>query len=123
MAEELIKAGSNLNKASAFTTSYLRSVAVFGDEQMIRLFMDTRPAIDVDPKDPQGCTAQCRMKERLLSMGPSDPRKDRIAAAFEQLVDICSTEYRRAHDPKWQISEFEVDPFDEEEIFHDALEG
>ena len=123
MAEQLIKAGSNLEKAPAFTVSYLRSVAVFGDEQMIRLMMSARPAIDVDLKDPQGCTAQCRMNERLLSMDPSDPRKAGIAAAFEDLVDLCATEYRQFHRPEWEISETEKDFDDEEEVFHDAWEG
>ena len=123
MAEQLIKAGSNLEKAPAFTTSYLRSVAVFGDEQMIRLMMSARPAIDVDLKDPQGFTAQCRMRERLLSMDPSDPRKAGIAFAFEKLVDICAAEYRSVHGTQWEVSETEKDIHDDEDVFHDALES
>ena len=123
MAEELIKAGSNLDKASTFTTSYLRSVAVFGDEQMMRLFISARPAIDTELRDPQGCTAQCRINERLQSMDPSDPRKERIATAFKELVDVCSLEYRRAHDPQWRLSELGEDFDDPGEVFIDAVEG
>ena len=123
MAKELIKAGSNLENAPPFTVSYLRSVAVFGDEQMIRVFMNAKPAIDVDIKDPQGCTAQCRMKERLLSMDPLDRRRDSLAAAFEQLVNICAIEYHKVHNPSWERPAIGKGAYvHEEEVFYDALE-
>lgn len=127
MAEELIKRGADLDTAPAFTISYLRSAAVFGDEQMIRLFIGARPAIDVSLKDPQGCTAEDRMKERLISMGPSDPRKEGLKAAFEQLVKVCAEECERVQRLAVEITsdetptpELEKDDF--EETFHDALE-
>ncbi|KAL8652260.1 MAG: hypothetical protein Q9210_002778, partial [Variospora velana] len=127
MAEELIKRGADLNTAPAFTVSYLRNAAVFGDEKMIRLFISARPAIDVYLKDPQGCTAEDRMKERLMSMGPADPRKESLMAAFQELVDVCAEEYDRAQRPAEENAsdeastpELEEDDFDE--TFHDALE-
>ncbi|KAI4117520.1 MAG: hypothetical protein LQ345_002277 [Seirophora villosa] len=131
MAEELITRGADLVTAPAFTVSYLRNAAVFGDEKMIRLFISARPAIDVNLKDLQGCTAEDRMKERLMSMRPTDPRKEGLAAAFEELVHVCAEEYERAHEkaqrpPEEIVSdeaptpELEEDDFDE--TFHDALE-
>ncbi|KAL8777676.1 MAG: hypothetical protein Q9213_007750 [Squamulea squamosa] len=136
MAEALIVHGANLNIAPAFTVSYLRNVAVFGDEKMLRLFINAKPAINVDLKDPQGCTASDRMKERLSSMAASDPRKNGLAAAFQRLVDICADEYERAQKPPEYIVIEEIDehkedakeflsPADEDdvhEIFYDALE-
>lgn len=126
MAEELIKRGADLNTAPAFTVSYLRNAAVFGDEKMIRLFISARPAIDVSLKDSQGCTAEDRMKERLVSMGPLDPRSEGLAAAFQELVDICAVEYEMICQP---IEEILVDDIveelsdeEEDETFHDALE-
>ncbi|KAL9017830.1 MAG: hypothetical protein Q9185_004845 [Variospora sp. 1 TL-2023] len=127
MAEELIKRGADLNTAPAFTVSYLRNAAVFGDEKMIRLFISARPAIDVYLKDPQCCTAEDRMKERLMSMCPADSRKESLAAAFQELVDVCAEEYKRAQRPAEEHAsdeastpELEEDDFDE--TFHDALE-
>ncbi|KAL9011866.1 MAG: hypothetical protein Q9173_003326 [Seirophora scorigena] len=127
MAEELITRGGDLNTASAFTVSYLRNAAVFVDEKMIRLFISARPAIDVDLKDLQGCTAEDRMKERLMSMGSTDPRKEGLAAAFEELVHLCAEEYERTQRAPEEIGsdeaptpELEEDDFDE--TFHDALE-
>ncbi|KAL8955286.1 MAG: hypothetical protein Q9183_006707 [Haloplaca sp. 2 TL-2023] len=95
MAESLIKYRADLNTAPAFTVSYLRNAAVFGDERMIRLFDSAKPAIDVDLKDPQGCTAEDRMRERMANMAASDPRKDGLAAAFAELVDVCRMQYER----------------------------
>ncbi|KAL8766550.1 MAG: hypothetical protein Q9209_006693 [Squamulea sp. 1 TL-2023] len=136
MAEALIIHGANLNIAPAFTVSYLRNVAVFGDEKMLRLFINAKPAINVDLKDPQGFTASDRMKERLSSMGPSDLRKDVLAAAFQELVDVCADEFERAQKPPEyvvieEINEdekgakevlFHADEEDVHETFHDALE-
>lgn len=131
MAEELIKRGADLNTAPAFTVSYLRNAAVFGDEPMIRLFISARPAIDPSLKDPQGHTAQGRMKERLASMGPSDPRKEGLAVAFEELVNVCAEEYEKAHrrpgvfvsDEPTSDETPELEDDDTDETFHDALEG
>ncbi|KAL8947627.1 MAG: hypothetical protein Q9222_006114 [Ikaeria aurantiellina] len=124
MAQELIRKGVDLNNAPQFTVSYLRNVSVFGDEQMLKLFAGARPAIDVSLRDAQGCTAEDRMNERLLSMGPSDPRKEGLAAAFKELVDICSEEYEKAQKPPEYTSNDEVssDEEDVEETFHDAVE-
>ena len=136
MADELIQHGANLNIAPAFTLSYLRNVAVFGDEKMLRLFVDARPAIEVNLRDPQGCTASDRMQERLSSMGPSDPRREGLAAAFHELVAVCSEEYDKTESPpKYAVVEEviegheKVDEFpsnqDEDnadDVFHDALE-
>lgn len=124
MAEELIKRGSNLNMTSIFNTSYLRSAAVFADEQMIRLIMTARPAIDTTLQDLQGYTAQDRMQKRLRSMGASDPRAKPLATAFEQLLAICSQEYERAcHQRSWRReSDDYADHESEGEMFHDALE-
>ena len=116
MAEELIKRGSNLNSTSRFTVSYLMSAAVFGDERMIRLIMKARPAIDVKLKDSRGCTAQDRMKERLNSMDQLHSRKERLAAAFQQLVDVCSTEYQKAEDQQSLLRETDSESLNKEEI-------
>ncbi|KAL8896422.1 MAG: hypothetical protein Q9192_003102 [Flavoplaca navasiana] len=137
MADALIQHGANLNIAPAFTLSYLRNVAVFGDEKMLRLFIDARPAIEVNLRDPQGCTASDRMQDRLSSMGPSDPRKEGLAAAFQELVAVCSEEYGKTESPpKYAVVEEviedheKVDEFssDQDEdnadnVFHDALEN
>ncbi|KAL8826404.1 MAG: hypothetical protein Q9170_007415 [Blastenia crenularia] len=142
MAEELIKRGADLNTAPAFTVSYLRNAAVFGDERMVRLFIDAKPAIDIALRDSQGCTAEDRMKERLMSMGPSDPRSEGLAAVFQELVDICAVEYEKAQRPIERIlaevalegeeeeeeeegggeEEELVEEEDLDETFHDALE-
>ncbi|KAL9593600.1 MAG: hypothetical protein Q9219_007474 [cf. Caloplaca sp. 3 TL-2023] len=139
MTEQLIKRGADMNTAPAFTVSYLRSAAVFGDEQMIRLFISAKPAIDVHLKDMQGCTAEDRMKERLMCMGPSNPKSEGLAAAFQELVDVCAVEYEKAQqpsqgdtidvfekelggDPKEEPKEELVEGEDVDETFHDALE-
>ncbi|KAI4184709.1 MAG: hypothetical protein L6R41_004570, partial [Letrouitia leprolyta] len=131
MAEELIKRGADLNTAPAFTVSYLRNAAVFGDERMIRLFISARPAIDISLKDLQGCTAEDRMKERLVSMGSKDPRSEGLAAAFQELVDVCAVEFEKlwrpieeilAEDLVEELPEELSEEEDEDETFHDALE-
>ena len=91
MAEALIKYGCDLSATSAFTASYLHSVAVFSDEMMIRLISKARPAIDVALKDARGYTAQNRMNERLPSMKMSELEKHSLKSAFQELVDICAT--------------------------------
>ncbi|KAL6716981.1 hypothetical protein ACLMJK_004895 [Lecanora helva] len=123
MVKELIKAGADVNTAPAFTTSYLRSAAVFGDEKLIQVMKVAEPAIDVDMKDAQGYTARCRMKERLLSMDSADPRKQRIATAFEELVEVCSANYSKAHRSCWQTAEIEKDFHDDHDTFYDATES
>lgn len=132
MAAELINRGADLNTAPVFTVSYLRNAAVFGDEKIIRLFIGARPAIDVSLMDAQGCTAEDRMEERLTSMGPSDPRKGSLAAAFQELVHVCAEGYERAQIIPDDITDEDV-AFDEptpeleendfDETFHDALEN
>ncbi|KAL9613335.1 MAG: hypothetical protein Q9167_002096 [Letrouitia subvulpina] len=102
MAEELIRRGSDLSATSTFTTSYLRSAAVFADEEMIRMMSCARPAIDTQLEDVQGYTARDRMSERLGSMSPLDPRKERLADAFEQLVEVCAAEFGRTSCPQAQ---------------------
>lgn len=97
MAEELVRCGSDLRAASTFTTSYLRSVAVFAGEELIRVISRARPAIDITLKDAQGYTAQDRMNDRLHSMSLLDPRKERLTIAFQELVDICAAEFDRIH--------------------------
>ena len=96
MAKELIRYGSDLGATSTFTPSYLHSVAVFSDEKMIRLIGDARPIIDVALKDARGYTAQDRLAERLPSMKLSDPQKDSLTSAFQDLVDICTSEFDRS---------------------------
>ena len=136
MADALIQHGANLNVAPAFTLSYLRNVAVFGDEKILRLFIDARPAIEVNLRDPQGCTASDRMQERLSSMGPSDPRKEGLAATFQELVAVCSGEYDKTESARNYavveevIEDHEkVDKFSSnqdqdnaDDVFYDALE-
>ncbi|KAI4251556.1 MAG: hypothetical protein L6R42_008338 [Xanthoria sp. 1 TBL-2021] len=136
MAEALIQHGANLNWAPAFTVSYLRNVAVFGDEKMLRLFITAKPAIEVNMRDPQGCTASDRMQERLTSMSPSDPRKEGLSAAFQELVSVCAEEYEKMRSPpeyvvieelvqdeeKVDTISFILDEDDVNDIFHDALE-
>ena len=129
MAEELIKRGADLNTAPAFTVSYLRNAAVFGDERMIRLFIGAKPAIDISLKDPQGYTAEDRMKERLVCMGSSNPKSEGLAAAFQELVDVCAVEYDKAQRPIEELLADEIEDdelFDEDDVdetFHDALES
>ena len=121
--EALIGKGSNLSLSSAFTPSYLIVVAVFGDERMIRIFISARPSIDVNLRDQQGRTARARMDERLYSTDSFDPQKEVIAAAFQQLLDICSVEYHRAHGDTFQAHNSHEDAQDEQEdVFYDALE-
>ena len=123
MAEELIKRGSSVNSASAFTASYLRSVAAFGDERMIRLITSARPAININLKDSDGCTAQDRMRERLHSMSPLDLRREPLAAVFQHLVDVCSREYEKSQDQQSQLREIDDESNDPNEIFYDAQES
>ena len=58
VVEELIKRNSDLDALSGFKTSHLTNAAMFGDERTMELFMDARPAIDINLKDQQGRTAQ-----------------------------------------------------------------
>ena len=121
--EALIRKGTNLSLSSAFTPSYLMNVAVFGDERMIRIFISARPSIDIHLRDLQGRTAQARLDERLYSTASLDPQKEAIATAFQQLLDICSVEYQRAHCDTFQVHDLYEDAQDQrEEIFYDALE-
>lgn len=122
VVEELIKRNSDLNALCGFKTSYLTNTAMFGDERMIRLFIDAKPAIDINLKDMQGRTAQDHLWERLHSTGPTDLEKERLATAFQQLVDICSEEYERAQGRQWQMRGIDGDPGDQMEVFYDALE-
>ncbi|KAL8666221.1 MAG: hypothetical protein Q9168_007541 [Polycauliona sp. 1 TL-2023] len=143
MVEALIQHGANLNTAPAFTVSYLRSVAIFGvDEKMLRLLLGAKPAIDIDLRDPQGCTASDRMQERLASMNPSDPRKDGLAGAFQELVDVCAEELDKllrlleysaveevleedqkvGQEPAFVPDGLDIDDTSRDDIFHDALE-
>ncbi|KAI4232310.1 MAG: hypothetical protein LQ349_005099 [Xanthoria aureola] len=136
MAEALIQHGANLNTAPEFTVSYLRNVAVFGDEKMLRLFIVANPAIDVNMTDPQGCTASDRMQERLMSMSPSDPRKEGLSDAFQELVHVCTEGYEKMRSPpEYTVIEelvqdeekvdeiaFIPDEDDVNDIFYDALE-
>ena len=136
MADALIQHGANLNIAPAFTLSYLRHVAVVGDEKMLRLFIDARPAIEVNLRDPKGCTASDRMQERLSSMGPSDQRKEGLAAAFRELVAVRSEEYDKTESPlKYVVVEEVIEDHEKadefssnqdednaDDAFHDAME-
>ena len=120
--EELIKRTPDVNVLSAFKTSHLTNVAVFGNERTIRVFMDARPAMNINLKDMQGCTAQDHLWERLHSTEHMDQTKERLAAAFQQLVDICAEEYEKAQGRQRQLQEVEVDREDENEDFYDAVE-
>ena len=122
VVEELIKRTSDVNVLSGFKTSHLTNVAVFGNERTIRVFMDARPAMNINLRDMQGRTAQDHLRERLHSTGPMDQTKERLAAAFQQLVDICAEEYERAQRRQWQSQEFDEDREDGNEDFYDALE-
>ena len=88
----------------------------------MQLFINARPAIDINLRDMQGRTAQDCFWERLHSTGPMDLEKQRLATAFQQLVDICSEEYQRAQRPLWDLQEIDKDAEHHLEIFHDALE-
>ncbi len=123
VVEELIKRNSDLKALSGCKNSYLTNVAMFGDERMMRLFVNARPAIDINLRDMQGRTAQDCLWERLHSTGPMDLKKQRLASAFQQLVDICSEEYQRAQRPLWNPQEIDKDPEHYLEIFYNALEG
>ncbi len=119
----LIRKGSNPSFSSAYITSYLMNVAIFGDERMIRLFTSARPSIDINLRDPQGRTAQDHLNERLYSTDPLDPPREVIAAAFKQLLDVCSVEYQRAQGDTLQSHDFHEDAQDQQvDLFHDALE-
>lgn len=122
MAEELIRRGSDLSATSRFTTSYLRSAAVFADEEMIRMISRARPAIDTQLEDIQGYTARDRMSERLGSMNPLDPKKARLADAFEELVEVCAAEFARTRCPQTQQvlvhGGLGVKPHGEEGVLH-----
>ena len=121
--EALIRKGSNLSLSSAFTPSYLINVAIFRDERMIRIFIGARPLININHRNPQGRTARARFDERLYSTGSLDPQKEVIAAAFQQLLDICSVEYQRAQGDTFQVHDLYEDAQDEEEdVIYDALE-
>ncbi len=121
--EELIKRNSDLNAISGFKTSYLTNVAIFGDGRTMRIFMDARPAINIHLKDAQGRTAKDHLWERLRSTGPMDAGKERLATAFQRLVDICSEEYERAQGRQWRLREVDEDSGDLVDVFYDALEG
>ena len=122
MAEELIKRGSDLSVTSTFTTSYLRSAAVFADERMIRVISCAKPAIDVTLKDTQGFTAQDRMDERLCSMSTLDPRKKSLADAFQELVNTCAIEFSRVQSKQVSLShDYDLGPCEgDDETFHDC---
>ena len=120
--EELIKSTSDLSATSSYGASYLTYVGIFGDERMIRIFIDARPAIDIDLRDSQGLTAQEHFWERLQGAGPMDPGKERLATAFQQLIDICSQEYERAQSRQLRSPEIEEHSEDQSEVFYDALE-
>lgn len=122
VVEELIKRNADLNASSGLKNSDITTVAMFGDERTMGLFMNARPAIDIDLKDMQGRTAQDCLWERLHSTGPTDLEKQRLATAFQQLVDICSEEYQRAQRSLWNLQEIDEDPEHLMEIFYDALD-
>ena len=122
--EALIRKGMSLSLSSAFTPSYLINVAVFGDERMIRIFISAKPSIDINLRDPQGRTAQARMDERLYSTDSSDPQKEAIAKAFQQLLNVCSVEYERAQGDTLLAKDAYMDTQDQQEdVFYDALEA
>ena len=122
VVEELIKRNSDLKALSGLKNSCLTNVAMFGDERTMQLFMNARPAIDINLRDMQGRTAQDCLWERLHSTGPMDLEKQRLATAFQQLVDICSEEYQKAQRPLWDLQKIDKDAEHHLEIFHDALE-
>lgn len=122
VVEELIKRNSDLNALSGFQTPYLTYVAMFGDEQTMRLFVGARPAIDIGLMDMQGRTAEDHLWERLQSTGPMDLGKERLARTFQQLVDVCSEEYQRARGREWQLRGIVEDLEDQMDVFYDALE-
>lgn len=72
------------------------------------------------------------MQERLTSMSPSDPRKEGLSAAFQELVRVCAEEYEKMWSPpelelvhdeeKVDTISFIPDEDDVNDIFHDALE-
>ena len=95
MIEQLIRRGCSLTQASSFQTSYLHIVALMADEETIQIVMREQPAINVSLRDSQGFTAQDHMARRLSSMDSADPRKMRLATLFQQLVDVCITEYQK----------------------------
>lgn len=121
--EELIKRDSDPNAVSDFKISRLSSVAMFGDERTMRLFMSARPAIDINLQDAHGRTAQDYLWERLHSTGPMNSEKECLATAFQQLVDICSEAYEEAQgNNKWRVRDIDEDLEDQLDIFQDALE-
>ena len=60
------------------------------------MYSSARPSIDVNLRDPHGRTARACINERLYDTDSFDPQKEAIAAAFQQLLVICSVEYQRA---------------------------
>ena len=95
MIEQLIRRGSSLTQASSFQTSYLHTVALFGDEETIQIVLREQPAINVSLRDSQGCRAQDYMVRRLSSMDSVDLGRMRLATLFQQLIDVCKVEYQK----------------------------
>lgn len=124
VVEELIKRYSDLEALSGSKNSYsvVTNVATFGDERTMQLFIKARPAIDINLRDVRGRIAHDCLWERLHSTGPIDVEKQRLATAFQQLVDICSEEYQRAQRSLWNSQEHDKDPEHHLDIFYDALE-
>ena len=122
VVEELIKRNSDLEALSGSKKSYLTNVAMFGDERMMQLFMNVRPVIDINLRDVQGRTAKDCLWERLHSTGPTDLEKQRLATAFQQLIDICSEEYQKAQRSLWDTQGIDKNHEHHLEIFYDAVE-
>ena len=120
--QELINRDSDPNAVSDFKFSRLKSLAMYGDERTMRLFIDARPAINIHLKDAQGRTAQDYLWERLHSTGPMNPEKERLAKVFQQLVDVCSEAYEKAQGESWQVREVDEDLEGHSDVFQDALE-
>ena len=93
MIKQLLRKGCSLTQASSFQTSYLHTVALYGDEETIQIILREQPAINVNLQDSQGCTAQDHMARRLSTMDSVDPRRLRLATLFQQLVNVCEVEY------------------------------
>lgn len=120
MAQELISRGSDINSACTFTVSYLRSAAVFGDERMMRLLTNVKPAIDIALIDSKGCTAKDRMHQRLQIMGAETLAAVRLEAAFGELEKVCDDEYKIANRLEQCSSNESENGFEDMEIFYDA---
>ena len=93
MVRELIGRGTSLKWACS---SYLRTAAVFGDERMLCLLMNAKPAIDISLTDKQNCTAKDTLYQRLQIMGASTSAALRLEAAFRELEEVCKNEYEMA---------------------------